>query len=573
MTPLISAPLFSGYTDVYYYNRDSEKFITINQGGTSSSKTYSILQVLVKMAIEKKRIIQIFGQDFPNLYLGAITDFKRLISDSPILEHCLENPKLDRGPFKFRNGSVIQFTTAQNFQDAKSGKRDVLFINEANGIPYDIAFELIARTTEKVFIDYNPNSRFWVHYELLDNPDVELIISNFTHNKYCPEQIKLQILSWKRKYEELGTTYWKNKWEVYGLGKTGAVEGVVFDNLNVCTFFPSGASHVTYGLDFGFKNNYTALVKVGIFNNALYGKELLYEQKLNSVVLGERLLDIGISKQAKIMADPAHEEAIIMLQEKGFNVLPAKKGAGSIKAGIELIQSKPLYITQDSKNWWTEAENYKYKKDANGKFLNEPIDAYNDCFIAGTLVTTSKGQKPIEKIEVGELVLTSEGYNRVVHTWDNGLKEVTNYIIEVEGKKINITCTDNHKIKTEKGWKQIQHLQEQDVVYLCKNLEDYQELTTKKESALVVKPTLATDIKNKEVVVKAVVKKISRKYVGYRPTYDLMVENCHEYFVDNLGVSNCFDATRYIYVELFGLRNKKPMQNVNQGYKRRFTVI
>ena len=148
-------PLFTSYTDVYYHNRDSEKFITVNQGGTSSSKTYSILQVLCKLAIEKKRIIQVFGQDFPNLYVGAITDFKRLITDSEVLRACLQNPNLDRGPFKFKNGSVIQFTTAQTFQDAKSGKRDILFINEANGISYEVAFELIARTAERVFIDYN----------------------------------------------------------------------------------------------------------------------------------------------------------------------------------------------------------------------------------------------------------------------------------------------------------------------------------------------------------------------------------------------------------------------------------
>ncbi len=348
----------------------------------NSGKTYAILQNLCRMALEKSRIIQVVGQDAPNLYVGALTDFKRLLKDSEILRAALKNPNLDRGPFKFKNGSTLQFVTAQTAQDAKSGKRDILFINEANGITYEIAFELIARTTEKVFIDYNPNARFWVHHELIGNDNVEYLISNFTHNQHCPPTIQDQIVTWKHKAEKEQSTYWVNKWRVYGLGLTGVVEGAVFDNVNESTFFPLAAKHVCYGLDFGFKNNYTALCKIGVFNNSIYARELLYEQQLNSMDLAKRLTDIGITKQDKIIADPANDEAITILQSKGFNIYPAKKGNDSIKAGIDLIQSMPLYITKDSHNWWLEVENYKYKKDKNGKFTNTPIDDYNDLWDA-----------------------------------------------------------------------------------------------------------------------------------------------------------------------------------------------
>lgn len=376
----VKVPLFSGYTDVYYFLRNSTKFISVCQGGTSSSKTYSIMQMCSKLAIEKKRIIHVISQDFPNLYVGAIADFKRLIDDpNGILKACLKNPSLDRGPYKFKNGSTIQFITAQSFQDAKSGKRDILFLNEANGLTFEVAFELIARTSEKVFIDYNPNARFWVHSEIIDHPEADFNISNFTHNPYCTENVKKQILSWKEKYEVSKSIYWRNKWYVYGLGSTGVTEGAVFDSIGSCTFFPLNSKHVTYGLDFGFRNNYTALVKVGVYNNAVYGKELLYEQKLNSFSLAEKLTEIGVTKYDRIIADPANDEAITILQGKGFSVVPAKKGAGSISAGIDLINSMPFYITRDSKNWWTEVENYKYKKAATGGYTNIPIDAYNDC--------------------------------------------------------------------------------------------------------------------------------------------------------------------------------------------------
>jgi len=372
--------MFSGYTDVYYWNRDSKKFITINQGGTSSSKTYSIMQVICNLAIEKKRIIHVVSESWPNLERGALTDFKRLIGDSEILRAALNNHLLKRGPFTFINGSELRFVTVDTSQNAKSGKRDILFLNEANGISYEIATELISRTQEKVFVDYNPNAKFWVHYELLNNEDTDIIISNYTHNKFCPEVTKKQVMEYKYKADTIGSTYWQNKWRVYGLGLTGAVDGVVFDNIHTCSLFPMNAKHVTYGLDFGFKNNHTALVKIGVYDKAVYGKELLYEQRLNSFQLVNRLLDLGITRNDKIIADPAGSEAISILQSKGFNVFPAKKGPDSIKAGIEMIQSMPLYITKDSTNWLIEAENYKYKPDTNGKFTNTPDDSFNDCW-------------------------------------------------------------------------------------------------------------------------------------------------------------------------------------------------
>jgi len=147
-------------------------------------------------------------------------------------------------------------------------------------------------------------------------------------------------------------------------------------------------------------HNYVDVYEIGYYNKAMYGKEMLYEQKLNSFQLAERLLAIGITKDDKIIADPANNEAISILQSKGFNIVPAKKGADSIKAGIELIQSMPLFITNDSKNWMVEIENYKYKKDANGRFTNTPIDDYNDLHDATRYVYTELFGLRLKKADV-----------------------------------------------------------------------------------------------------------------------------------------------------------------------------
>jgi hypothetical protein len=225
--------------------------------------------------------------------------------------------------------------------------------------------------------------------------------------------------------------------------------------------------------------------------------------------------------------------------------VPAKKGAGSVAAGIELINSKPLYITYDSVNWINEVESYVYKKDINGKFTNNPIDQFCDCFVAGSMVTTMKGQKPIETIEVGEFVLTSQGLQPVVHTWKNGIKEVSKYTLDYGNKKIVLTCTDKHKIKTTKGFKKISTLKKGDILYVL-NEHDTHEL---------------------------VLLNITREYIGEREVFDLMVENHHEYFVENQLVSNCHDAARYCYVELFGLRNVRAAKAVRTGFQRRVISI
>ena len=55
----------------------------INQGGTSSGKTYTIMEVLFYYAMtEARTVITVVGQDFPNLKVGAYRDAKTIISES-----------------------------------------------------------------------------------------------------------------------------------------------------------------------------------------------------------------------------------------------------------------------------------------------------------------------------------------------------------------------------------------------------------------------------------------------------------------------------------------------------------
>ena len=123
-------------------NLNAEERTVVNQGGTSSGKTYSIMQVLFFLSMQEGGLVTtVVGQDVPNLKKGAYRDAKRILEASPILQGWF--PYINEGERVIRcvNGSIIEFSSFKDAQDAKSGKRDYLFINEANGIPYEVYWQ------------------------------------------------------------------------------------------------------------------------------------------------------------------------------------------------------------------------------------------------------------------------------------------------------------------------------------------------------------------------------------------------------------------------------------------------
>lgn len=398
---------FNSYTSVYYWNRDSNKRFVVNQGGTSSSKTFSILQCLINKAIKDIVTITIVAKTANSLERGALRDFKTLLNSSETFRFFLRDSSLVRGPYVFKNGSIIEFVNLNDPDSARHGKRDILFLNEANTIDYEAARQLIVRTREQVFIDYNPDSRFWVHDEIVDDnsKQCDFFISNFKHNPWAPVESVNDLFFYKKKWEESGNyelrkryeitknqsdflawditsnKFWKNKWYVYGLGLTGVTEGVIFENVNWITHLPLGSVKRAYGLDFGFKNDPTALVKACMKRGDIYAKELLYDQGLTTPDIMSKFKLFNINKKDLIVADSSNLDAIAQMQRKGYNIVPAKKGPGSVNAGLEALRGLDLYITNDSTNWKEEQLKYKYAKNK-GKWTNSPIDAHNHLWDA-----------------------------------------------------------------------------------------------------------------------------------------------------------------------------------------------
>ncbi len=303
---------------LFKQNYSSGAHVVVNQGGTSSGKTYAIVQVLFCLAGEaENQVITVVGQDIPNLKAGALRDALSIYNKSARLKNLIKNYNKTDRIFEFHNGSVIEFKSYANPQDAKSGKRDYLFINEANGIEWNIYTELALRTKTRIFIDYNPNYEFWVHNNLIGKPGVELIISDHRHNPFLEQNIRDKIENIKDADTEL--------WKVYARGITGKINGLIFNNWYICDDIPVDAKLIAAGLDFGFTNDETGCIEVYTQNGELWVDELLYETGLTNKDIANKLIEAGLNKNTEIIADSAEPKSIEELKRLGWHIKGAKK--------------------------------------------------------------------------------------------------------------------------------------------------------------------------------------------------------------------------------------------------------
>ncbi len=368
-------------TPLFLKNYLSDKRILINQGGTSSGKTYAIIDLLFVLNMQQPNLVTtVIGQDIPNLKSGAYRDAKNIRMASPVYQQWYSRPNETDRIFTCLNGSIIEFKSFGDEQDARSGKRDILFVNEANGIGYDVYWQLAIRTRRRIFIDYNPTHRFWVHDNLIGNEDAELIISDHRHNPFLSEDEHQRIESIAD--EEL--------FRIYARGLTGRIEGLIYRNWEMTDKMPENHKNRWIGIDFGFTNDPTAIVDIRLSEGMLFVDEIAYLRGLTNPKIAEILNENGIGSQIQIIADSAEPKSIAELQNLGFKITGAWKGADSIKNGIDILKRYPLRITQRSLNIKQELLAYKWKKDRNGQTVNEPVDTFNHALDAIRYVALNK---------------------------------------------------------------------------------------------------------------------------------------------------------------------------------------
>ena len=355
---------------LYDANIEATERTIVNQGGTSSGKTYSIVQVLFTLGMmESQQIITVVGQDIPNLKVGAYRDAKTILNNSPYLR--MWWPSINEGEriIKCVNGSIIEFNSYDDAQDAKNGKRDYLFINEANGIPYEVYWQLAIRTRKKIFIDYNPSARFWCHDEVIGKKDTRLIISDHRKNYFLTEE----------EHDRIEGIEDKELWKVYARGLTGMIEGLVLTNWDICDQLPPEEEWKMscFGLDFGFTNDPSALERVVLAHGELWIDELIYSTGLTNPDIAVRAKEQGVCSQQQIIADCAEPKSIRELQAAGLWVTPSTKGNDSIEAGLDILKRYRIHVTRRSIGLISNLRAYKWGKDKDGNNTNKPEDKNN----------------------------------------------------------------------------------------------------------------------------------------------------------------------------------------------------
>lgn len=353
-----------------------KKRVRVVQGGTSASKTFSILPILITYAIKVPNLhITVVSESYPHLRRGAIKDFKAIMRMTDNWR--VDSFNVSSASYTFDSGSVIEFLGADKPDKLRGARRDILFVNEANNIPWEAYQQLAIRTSKFIYIDFNPSHEFWVHTELEGEDDVDWLTLTYKDNEACPPEVVKELEKNIAKAEK--SEYWKNWVDVYVYGRLGSRQGVIFKEhqaWNKIGKVPANARLIGYGLDFGYTNDPSSIVVGYRYNGELIFDEVCYQTLMSNTDLANKIKNNTL-KRAQGWADSAEPKSIDFLRSAGINVDGVKKGADSIRYGIGLLLQEKFYVTDRSTNLIKELRDYSYKE-KDGKTFNEPESNQRD---------------------------------------------------------------------------------------------------------------------------------------------------------------------------------------------------
>lgn len=386
------------------------KRIKAAQGGTSASKTISILMILADKAESdyicracmqagahpygclneehaktwemRPKLTSIVSESFPHLKRGAMRDFLDIMQQHNYFEPGRWN-KTDY-IYTCSTGSQIEFFSADQPDKVRGPRRDRLFVNEANNIPYLAFDQLEVRTREEVWLDWNPTYEFWYYTEFkpMREADIDEVILTYKDNEALSKQ---EVKSIEARRSQ------KNWWRVYGEGQLGEPEGVIYTGWRPIDIIPHEARLICRGLDFGYTNDPTAIVDVYYYNGGYILNERLYRKGMKNREIAQFINNLE-EPNTLVIADSAEPKSIDEINGYGVNIVGSIKGQGSVNRGIDYVQDQKISATKRSLNLWREQRNYMWQTNKDGKTLNAPEEGFNHLMDAARYGIES--QKP-----------------------------------------------------------------------------------------------------------------------------------------------------------------------------------
>ena len=336
-------------------------------GATRSGKSYALVQYLIVVALNERKDISIIRKTLPSLKKSAMKDFIEIMQSLGIWEDQRWNAT-DR-IYEFDNGSTIEFFSVDISDKVRGSRRQILWVDEAQELSEDDAFQLGIRTTEKIIYSYNPSfgPQHWLYKNRMED-DVMIYHTTYKNNPYLSKAQVNAIESLQGRSDKY--------YRIYALGEFAGNDKQIFQ-FDTCEDWElEDATFLCYAIDYGFVNDETAIVRLSRKGDKVIIEELCYEKGMTTNDIADKLREIGVGRD-EIFADSAEPRLNEELYRMGFNIKAVKKGPDSISFGIKQMMNWDLVATKKSINLINEFYSYEWISDKEGNTIDKPIDAMN----------------------------------------------------------------------------------------------------------------------------------------------------------------------------------------------------
>jgi phage terminase large subunit len=336
------------------------KKIRVIQGGQGAGKTISVLILLINHAYRNQdRRILIVSSQLSKMKLTVIKDFVKIMKLVGLYD---ADRFIGSTEYRCPNGSIINFIGTDKEDVGKGLRVDVAYFNEANKMTVE-PYRQIASRAKIVYSDFNPDSEFFIHKDVIPRKDCDFIKLTFLDNEMLDKGEREEILMYKQLgYNDKGeiiNKYWANKWRVYGLGEIGSIDGAVFEKWTTIDSIPNEARLMYFGCDFGYATSKTAIVGVYNWNDTFILKEFLYANNLTNQEASQKFKDNGY-RGGIVYCDSAEPKSIREMQLCGINAVSCDSKQDIKKFAIQKLNQKEFFVLSTSENLINELRYYVY---------------------------------------------------------------------------------------------------------------------------------------------------------------------------------------------------------------------